>query len=173
MLSTEITKSEYQSIHSWIRYRYGKASKCEDATCTGKSKNYAWALRKGFDYARNKENFMELCYSCHGRMDCTEEKRLKMSKSMLGRKRSPEAIEKTRRARLGSKQPNNVKQNIRESLYKPVEKLGKDGAVIGWFPSMQHAAEENGVQRESISSAIRLNRMSRGYRYRLALTPTK
>lgn len=76
-----ITRKEYNKIHQWIKYRYGKADRCENPHCEGKSKNFDWALNRGAKYERKRENFTRLCKSCHGVQDSTEEKRAKLSKA--------------------------------------------------------------------------------------------
>jgi hypothetical protein len=60
--------NEYVRVHNWIRYHYGRAIKCE--MCSGlKAKRFDWALRKGFKYEKNVENFIQLCPSCHRKYD--------------------------------------------------------------------------------------------------------
>lgn len=56
-------------IHQWINYNYGKASKCENKDCGGKSKTFDYSLLedKFYDYVR--ENYMQLCRSCHFKYD--------------------------------------------------------------------------------------------------------
>ncbi len=75
-----IDRGEYNKIHQWIKYRYGKADRCENPDCEGKSKNFDWALNRGAKYERKRENFTRLCKSCHGVQDSTDEKRAKLSK---------------------------------------------------------------------------------------------
>jgi hypothetical protein len=84
--------NEYRNIHYWIRTKFGKASKCEfTKTCKGKSKTYDWALKKGCEHARKRENYIELCKSCHAIYDrigvgrkMSKEARIKMSKAKKG-----------------------------------------------------------------------------------------
>lgn len=82
----EISKSEYRVIHSWIQYRYGRASKCENKKCQRKSAMFNWCLKKGKKYERKRENFFELCKSCHSKYDFTEEMRKKFSQIRKGKK---------------------------------------------------------------------------------------
>jgi len=65
-----ISKIECTAIHKWIKYHYGKAKKCSFCH-TPNSKRYHWALRHGYLYERNIENFIELCVSCHFSYDKT------------------------------------------------------------------------------------------------------
>ena len=62
-------KPGYSSVHTWLRKTYGKATKCVGRGCNGESKVYEWALIKGKDYIKVKENFKELCKSCHKKYD--------------------------------------------------------------------------------------------------------
>lgn len=55
---------KYTTIHKWLFREYGKASKCEICGTT-ESKRYEWAKLKGKEYERKRENFWELCKSCH------------------------------------------------------------------------------------------------------------
>lgn len=71
----------YQKVHSWIRYNYGKANRCENKECKVPSaKRFEWALITGKRYAKKIENFMPLCPSCHRNYDMTEEIKKNMSK---------------------------------------------------------------------------------------------
>jgi len=61
--------SEYRTIHQWLAKKYSKADKCTCTTCTKKSKTFEWALKKGCEYAKNKDNFIQMCKSCHAKYD--------------------------------------------------------------------------------------------------------
>lgn len=60
-------KPSYSAIHHWLKRNYGKPSSCE--MCKGNSKRYEWALLKGKDYEKNRDNFWMLCTSCHHKYD--------------------------------------------------------------------------------------------------------
>jgi RecJ-like exonuclease len=81
-----IDKNEYARIHYWIRKNYGKANKCESKNCTGITKDYGWALLKGKEYERNRDNFMMLCKSCHTKYDFTDETIKKLKSKWINRK---------------------------------------------------------------------------------------
>ena len=68
-------QKNYDNVHAWLRYWFGKASKCENKKCLGISKNFAWAKKKGRRYIKAKNNFFQFCYSCHGKYDTTDYKR--------------------------------------------------------------------------------------------------
>lgn len=55
----------YFVLHSWLKYHYGKPLKCENPNCFGKSKFYHWAKVRGKEYKKIRENFIQLCASCH------------------------------------------------------------------------------------------------------------
>jgi len=55
----------YKNVHGWLRYHHGKANKCQNPNCKGKSIKYEYALKKGLEHARNINHYMELCKVCH------------------------------------------------------------------------------------------------------------
>lgn len=65
----KIRPKGYSELHMWMRYHYGSANDCENELCPKISRNYHWALIRGCDYERKRENFMMLCASCHQRYD--------------------------------------------------------------------------------------------------------
>jgi hypothetical protein len=88
MRTNEIPRSKYYAIHYWIKYHYGKADRCQNKKCAGKSQNFQWALRKGFKYDFKRKNFTKLCASCHMKQDASEYQRERMrgKNSLNGRK---------------------------------------------------------------------------------------
>jgi len=66
---TILNKNYYSKIHKWLAYNFGKADKCENPECLGKSLRYEWALKKGLVYEKNRDNFWMLCRKCHARYD--------------------------------------------------------------------------------------------------------
>lgn len=65
----------YHALHGWITRNYGKASRCENINsklgfpCKKISKNYDWAFINKEGYARDRNQYMELCHSCHMKYD--------------------------------------------------------------------------------------------------------
>lgn len=59
----------YDYIHLWLKNNYGKASCCENKSCSKQSIFYEWAKRKGKRYTLKRENFIQLCRLCHRRYD--------------------------------------------------------------------------------------------------------
>ena len=52
----------YVGIHLWLRKHFKKTGNC--GQCTSAKRTY-WALLKGKNYERKRENFWELCAKCH------------------------------------------------------------------------------------------------------------
>ncbi len=73
-----ISIPEYNRVHAWLKYYYGKANKCENEHCKQKSKNFDWALNPGAKYEKKRENFAQKCKSCHAIQDSTDRKREKI-----------------------------------------------------------------------------------------------
>ncbi len=63
----------YASVHCWLRYHYGRADRCENKNCQRKVQSYNWCKIKGKDCDYKRENFIQLCRSCHSKYDRTEE----------------------------------------------------------------------------------------------------
>lgn len=77
---------EYFRIHSWLIYNHGKASKCENELCTSVNpKRFEWALLRGKEYKRDRNNYIQLCPSCHRKYDYTLEQKVKQSKTRKGK----------------------------------------------------------------------------------------
>ena len=57
-------KITYKGIHHWLNREFGKAKKCENCR-TRKAKLYEWSKLKNKQYKRKRENFWQLCRSCH------------------------------------------------------------------------------------------------------------
>jgi hypothetical protein len=75
---------KYRSLHGWIVNNYGKADHC-DKCKTKNAKVYDWANISG-EYKRDKSDYIQLCRSCHIKMDDTPEKKAIRDKNLaLGR----------------------------------------------------------------------------------------
>ena len=59
----------FVALHQWLQRTYGKASECENANCPKISKRFNWSLLRNKKYERKRENFWQLCVSCHRRYD--------------------------------------------------------------------------------------------------------
>lgn len=69
---------EYYNLHQNIRYRWGKASLCEDDT-SHIATRFHWANLSG-DYREDRSDWRQLCPKCHYKFD-------------LERKRKPSLLE--------------------------------------------------------------------------------
>ena len=56
----------------------------ENEKCEGKSTNFSWAIKAGFEYEYKRENFYWLCRSCHAKIDVTDKTRERMSQLNKG-----------------------------------------------------------------------------------------
>lgn len=60
---------QYSNVHSWLKYNFGSANKCENKECSNMYKIFHWALLRGKVYEKVRENFIQLCMSCHQKYD--------------------------------------------------------------------------------------------------------
>lgn len=58
----------YRALHSYIRRHKGKPEICEHCKITYKEKKICWA-NKDHKYKRDLNNWISLCYKCHGKYD--------------------------------------------------------------------------------------------------------
>lgn len=131
----------YDNIHHWINRHFGKAKKCEFCFIKNR-KRYHWALRKGYKYEKNINNFIQLCVSCHFKYDCT-----------------PESRENKRRSKMG----NHCRPKV------PVFQYDLNGKLIQKFESLISVKEKLGISKSNISNAIRgRSKTSGGFIWRYA-----
>ena len=93
----------YNSLHWWIRRELGSANKCENPKCRNESEWFVWALIKGKNYDRKKENFMQLCRKCHFDYDLTDEWKQKFNEGRL----------LAQKVRIGSKHTEETRKKIK------------------------------------------------------------
>lgn len=79
MKRKKIDRAKYASIHYWLKSKYGVATECSNKDCKGKSKNFNWCLLRDKPYDWKRENFIQMCRSCHATYDVTESTRKKLS----------------------------------------------------------------------------------------------
>ena len=59
----------YNNIHHWIRYNYGKATKCQNKYCPKNLiKRFEWASISK-EYKKDIKDYIQLCTSCHRSWD--------------------------------------------------------------------------------------------------------
>lgn len=59
----------YTAIHTYLRKHFPKSGVCDE--CGDTSRRTEYALIKGREYSRNREDYRELCKLCHNRYDET------------------------------------------------------------------------------------------------------
>lgn len=122
--NTGLTKSTYNNIHTALKKKYGNAKRC--VFCDSyTAKRYEWALIKGREYSTNRDDYLELCPSCHRKYDETEESKIKK------RDGSPHIPNVTRKGVEGE----------------------KDGSIVQ-FNSAFWASKELGISRTSICNVL-------------------
>lgn len=142
----DISSTEYNKIHHWLRTNFKKLDKCEGKNCKGNSNTIQWALKKGKDYAKVREYFLCLCKSCHTKYDMTEETKKKIGLACKGRIYKKEKL---------------VNRLI------PVLKFDLDGKFIKRFPSVSLAAASvNGRRTCIITCARGRSETSYGYKWK-------
>lgn len=113
----------YKAVHKWIKRHYGSANHC--SKCNGPSKRYEWANVSG-EYLRDISDYIQLCASCHRKMDYTDQQRINRS---ISRKGIPML-----------------------KLRKPVNQFTKEGVLIARYNSAQEAEQITGIKAYSIIS---------------------
>lgn len=116
----------YIAIHCWLKYHFGSADKCENKKCLHVSQSYQWALLKGKKYEHKRENFIQLCRSCHKKYDYTDGYRKKLS--------------------LIQKHTNKRKTSV--------EQYTKEGKLIRIFERVGDVFKELGILHTSIANNI-------------------
>lgn len=64
----EWNQLSYGGRHIRVRNKWGKANKCEDPACDGKSKTFHWSNQSG-QYLEDKNDWKMLCNKCHFKYD--------------------------------------------------------------------------------------------------------
>jgi hypothetical protein len=101
----------YSAVHKWLRRKYGNADSCENGCTKGP---FHWALRRGSNYLKDRNNFKKLCVGCHHKYD-------KIHKTgsehfNFGKKASPETRLKMSLFRRGAKKTEAHCKNISKAL---------------------------------------------------------
>lgn len=176
MIKTIEERRHYQKIHCWLWSHYGKATKCENPDCPQTCKNFSWSLIKGLKYEKKRDNFKQLCYSCHIKYDSTEEGKERLRKFHTGRKFSLETRLKMGRVRKGimlgfkhtkesrKKMSEAHKGELKPTLSKKVYQYNLDGKLVEEFISMSDAERKRGFFAGGISMCCNGNQKTyRGY----------
>jgi hypothetical protein len=129
--------NNYIYVHVWLKKNHGKASKCE--ICHNPGKNYNWALKKGCEYEKRLENFIQLCVSCHRKYDYNEEVVRRITQKISNKPR-----------------PNR---------YVSVIRIGLEGDKKE-YESIMRAAHENNMLRSAIANCLsKRSKIAGGYKW--------
>lgn len=144
--------NEYRNIHYNLRKKNGQANKCEFTdTCTGKSKRFQWALKKGRQYSTNPEDYFQLCCSCHIKYDKPE---MPFRHTLEVRKKMSERMKGSVNARKGMDSRATFKCKYCSSEYKSRKKDSK-------FCSKSCASKDTGRYRDYTKNPIHPQRPSK------------
>lgn len=125
----------YVGVHLWLRKTYGRASKCEHCAVLGKK--YQWANISG-NYLRSRDDFLELCVSCHKNYDMSAEQKYIFSQLSRG----------------------NTNQR------KAVIRIEENGQTVEYVSAF-HAAQDVGVVPSAINNCLKgLSKKSAGYKWK-------
>ena len=82
MTQEEGYSGHYYNVHSWLVRTYGNAQYCQ-MDKAHKAKRFEWANVSG-DYLKDINDYMQLCPSCHRKMDYKEGQRELVRKANIG-----------------------------------------------------------------------------------------
>lgn len=121
-------RRNYWRVHTWLIKFHSKNGVCEMQGCQVETPSRTeFALKRGYTYEKKRENFLELCPSCHRKYDYTEELR-----------------EKNRLSHTGKENP---------SRWKAVVCLSKIGEK-SFFKSITMASNALGISITSINNCL-------------------
>lgn len=64
----KFTSNKWNAIRMWLKDNYGNADKCEMEGCTGRCKQYGWALKNYEDqHCHDRSKYIMACTSCTAR----------------------------------------------------------------------------------------------------------
>lgn len=76
-------KYQYRAIHTAISAVWGKPNKCELCNGKNKSKRFEWS-NKDHKYTLNREDWWQLCASCHRKYDTEKFGKVAWNKGIKG-----------------------------------------------------------------------------------------
>lgn len=122
-------KAGYVAIHTWLRNTYGKASRCESPNCESKSpKRYEYANLSG-EYKRDRSDYIQLCPSCHRKMDMSPELIAKVSKNL-----KPYA-------------PGQTHTKLQEEDAVEIKRLYRDGGLDQYALANRYGVDQSLISR--------------------------
>lgn len=128
----------YKRSHRWVYQNFGKATCCFFDS-KHKARRFEWANISG-RYLEIKNDWLQLCPSCHRKLDYTEEWKNKISFSHKGRPAKNRKL---------------------------VIQLTKRDEFIKKYPSVTQAAIETGILRTSIDNSLNgLSKTAGNYKWK-------
>lgn len=131
--------NNYFRVHEWIIRIYGNASYCSNNP-DHVNRRFEWANISGV-YEKDIKHFIQLCMSCHRKMDIRPSTRLKMSKTRTGR-----------------------------PVYYNRRKVGQfleDGTLVKRYEAIMYAAQATGILKTSIiNNLVGRSKSAGGYIWR-------
>ena len=109
----KFTSNSYSSIHKWLARHFVKSKKCEHC---GSKKFIEWALKKGERHDHNRDSYLCLCSSCHKKYDYTDDRKVKLSKSLKKVVHTTEWNKKVSLGQMGKKM--SLESRKKMSIYK-------------------------------------------------------
>jgi hypothetical protein len=136
-LFQRVSQSHYNHVHTWLLKEFGSPAFCE--FCFRKDKKCNWALKRGCEYNFIKDNFLQLCCSCHRRYDTSLNTYRKIRDKLKGK-------------------PNYWNRS-------PVIRINGDNQVE--YGSIKEAASENNMLGTSIINCLAgKSKTSGGYKWK-------
>lgn len=133
----------YDKVHQWLRRNFIKTGKCE--VC-GQCRRTDWALKKGTEYEKDRNNFVELCRPCHVKYDFTEETREKQAERMKSGLLN---------GTIPNPSTNKGKFGKDSTAAKAIEKLSKEYELLETYDSLTLASKENDILITSMVNCLK------------------
>lgn len=137
---------DYEQIHYWLRKNFGSPNICENKDCEQKSNRYDWALKKGFEHAKNKDNYFRMCRKCHVKYDWTEER----TNFLIEQGHTESANKKRNEVLRGVPKSEVSRKNMKKAAFRRPIIQTKDDIILKEYKSLQDAANDTGVTVSSI-----------------------
>lgn len=61
--------ASYSAFHKWLVKNFGPASRCENKLCNSGVTDFEYAKLSGKRHAHKRENYIQLCTTCHASYD--------------------------------------------------------------------------------------------------------
>jgi transposase len=154
-----ISKTQHTEFHKKLKLKYGNATKCEAIECKSESpKRFEWALKKGNQYSANREDYFQLCPSCHRKYDLTDKARENMSKRKQGEKHNHAKLTESQVREIVTLVRGGKTQKEVAQFYKIHPSNVSDMKRGKRWPHLHHLWTESGQQvftREQVLEACR------------------